>query len=96
MDDNNQWTKIGPQTQALEWQNTLDRRSVFPRLDVLPDGAAPQPQASLLPQPQGISSLYLTSLSFSLLHIRVIGFGLMGFSLFQSLSLYLKNKSEMT
>ena len=55
----------------------------LPRLDVLLDSAAPQPQASLLPQPQGISSLHLTSL----LHIRVIG--LMGFSLSESLSLSL-------
>ena len=59
------------------------------------DSTTPQPQASLLSQPQGISSLHLTSLSFSLLQIWVIGFGLMGFSLSQSLSLYLKNKSEM-
>ena len=61
----------------------------LPRLDALPDGATPQPQASLLPQPQGISSLHLTSL----LHLRVFGFGLMGFSQSQSLSLYLKNES---
>ena len=67
----------------------------LPRLDVLPDSPSPQPQASLLLQPQGISYLHLTSLSFSLLHIRVIGFKLMGFSLSQSLSLYLKNESEM-
>ena len=39
---------------------------------MLPDDAAPQPQASLLPQPQGISFLHLTSLSFSPLHIQVI------------------------
>ena len=60
---------------------------------MLPDDAAPQPQASLLPQPQGILSLHLTSLSFSLLHIHAIG--LMGLSLSQFLSLYLKNESEM-
>ena len=65
----------------------------LPRLNVLPYDAAPQPQASLLPQPQDISSLYLTSFSFSLLHVRVIGFVLMGFSQSQSLSLYLKNES---
>ena len=59
------------------------------------DSTTPQPQASLLSQPQGISSLHLTSLSFSLLQIWVIGFGLMGFSLSQSLSLYLKNESAM-
>ena len=65
----------------------------LPCLDVLPDGGASQPQASLLPQPHGISYLHLTSLSFSLLHIWVIG--LMGFFLSQFLSLYLKNESEM-
>ena len=60
------------------------------RLDVLPDSPSPQPQASLLLQPQGISSLHLTFLSFSLLHIRVIG--LIGFSLSQSLSLSLSEE----
>ena len=29
MDDNNQWTEIGPQTQAPKWQSTSDQRSVF-------------------------------------------------------------------
>ena len=82
---------IEPQTRVPEDQTCCP--TVPSSLDVLPDGAALQPQASLLPQPQGISSLHLTSLSFSLLHIRVIG--LMGFCLSQSLSLYLRNESEM-
>ena len=37
----------------------------LPRLDVLPDSDAPQPQASLLPQPQGISSLFQSFCSLS-------------------------------
>ena len=51
----------------------------LPRLDVLPSARQHRPSASglptlVLPQSQGISSLYLTSLSFSLLHIWVIGY----------------------
>ena len=103
MNDNNQRTMPRPRAttnrahchitlglklnlQPLEY---IESEIGLPHLDVLSDIAAPQPQASLLPQPQGISSLHLTSL----LHIRVIG--LMGFSLSQSLSLYVKNESEM-
>ena len=50
---------IGPQTRALEPEHIGHRRLKIgpigseislPRLDVLPDGAVPQPQASLLPQ----------------------------------------------
>ena len=50
---------IGPQTRALEPKHIGHRRLKIgpikseislPRLDVLPDGAVPQPQASLLPQ----------------------------------------------
>ena len=36
----------------------------LPYLDMLPDGAAPQPQASLLPQPQ--AQRYFISVSISL------------------------------
>ena len=101
MNDNNQRTMPRPRAttnrahchitlglklnlQPLEY---IESEIGLPHLDVLSDIAAPQPQASLLPQPQGISSLHLTSLSLSLLHIRVIG--LMGFSLSESLSLSL-------
>ena len=75
---------IGPQTRALEPEHIGHRRLKIgpikseislPRLDVLPDGAVPQPQASLLPQSQGISSLHLTSL----LHIQVIAYWVNGF-----------------
>ena len=62
-DDNNQPTEKEITRSGLK----LDSRTVeyigseisLPYLDMLPDGAAPQPQASLLPQPQaqGISSL---------------------------------------
>ena len=37
----------------------------LPRLVTVLDGAAPQPQASLLPQPQGISSLFQSFCSLS-------------------------------
>ena len=62
----------------------------LPRLNVLPDDTTPQSQAFLLPQLQSISSLHLTFLSFSLLHVRVIG--LIGFSLSQSLFLSLSEE----
>ena len=42
---------IRPQTGALELEHIVHQRSET-SLDVLLDGAAPQPQASLLPQPQ--------------------------------------------
>ena len=96
---NQQTTTINRQRSGLklELQNGRTHRigdqSSLPRR--VPDSTTPQPQASLLSQSQGISSLHLTSLSFSLLQIWVIGFGLMGFSLSRSLSLYLKNESEM-
>ena len=87
---------IVPQTRALKPEHIEHRASKIglPRLDVLPDSAAPQPQASLLPQPQGISSFSL----FSLLHIRVNRLMGMGFSLRLSvpLSLYLKTESNLS
>ena len=58
---------------------------------MLLDGVAPQPQASLLPQPQGTLNF---SLFFSLTYTSYWVFGLMGFSQSHSLSLYLKNESE--
>ena len=64
----------------------------LPRLDMLPDSTAPQPQASLLLQPQGTLNF---SLFFSLTYTGYWVFGLMGFSQSRSLSLYLKNESEM-
>ena len=93
MNDNNQQTTPLPRATAnrahchitlglklnLQPLEHIESEIGLPRLDVLSDRVAPQPQASLLPQPQGISSLHLSSLSFSLLHIGVIG--LMGFSL---------------
>ena len=61
----------------------------LPCLDVLLDGVAPQPQAFLLPQPQGISSFSL----FSLLYILVNGYGFLSQTLYLSL-FYLKTERK--
>ena len=59
----------------------------LPRLNMLPDNATPQPQGTL-------NFNFSFSFSFSLTYTGYWVFRLMGFSLSQSLSLYLKNESE--
>ena len=90
MNDNNQRTMPRPRATTnrahchitlglklnLQPLEHIESEIGLPHLDVLSDIAAPQPQASLLPQPQGISSLLYTfllsyfPLSLSLFYLK--------------------------